>query len=478
MCPTSHDVNDLSELKEEVSSQDKPAALDRTVWRKLDIWILPLCTAFFLLSAVDRTNIANARVAGLQTSLGISNYQARQRFVLYVVTQFPATLLFKYVGPNLMIPAMAISWGLVCAAQGFVHNYSGLLACRIFLGLVEGGLPPGIILYLSFFYPRKWLQIRIAVFNATTALASAFSGLLAAAIDQLQVGGRPGWAWIFILEGIFTIVFGAISYFLIPCSPKTASFLTEKERAHVVSALKYDGSVSEVDENDKFNWREIVRAAKSPHVWCLAVMSFLNGTLLLGLVYFEPQIVVGLGYTGNRAQLMSVPPFAVTFVVAISTALVSDRYQCRGYTVIFLSLLNVIGFTMFYVSTSNRIRYISLFFAVSGTLSTLPALMTWVANNSTPHTRRATAVAIFAVNIELGGILATWLLGSLSPAPNYTSATITFIVMSILLVVFSTANLVYLSRENRLKAERRLRMTKEEEPEDLGDRSAWFIYKL
>jgi MFS family permease len=176
MCPTSHDVNDLSELKEEVSSQDKPAALDRTVWRKLDIWILPLCTAFFLLSAVDRTNIANARVAGLQTSLGISNYQftVALTLTLYVVTQFPATLLFKYVGPNLMIPAMAISWGLVCAAQGFVHNYSGLLACRIFLGLVEGGLPPGIILYLSFFYPRKWLQIRCARTPCSTMLSDIF----------------------------------------------------------------------------------------------------------------------------------------------------------------------------------------------------------------------------------------------------------------------------------------------------------------
>jgi hypothetical protein len=79
---------------------------------------------------------------------------------------------------------------------------------------------------------------------------------------------------------------------------------------------------------------------------------------------------------------------------------------------------------------------------------------------------------------QLGGILATWLLGSLSPAPNYTSATITFIAMSIGMVVFSTANLVYLWRENRLKAERRQMMRKEEEPEGLGDRSAWFIYSL
>lgn len=79
---------------------------------------------------------------------------------------------------------------------------------------------------------------------------------------------------------------------------------------------------------------------------------------------------------------------------------------------------------------------------------------------------------------QAGGLLATWLLGTLSPAPNYTSATITFIIMSVFIVIFSVANVVYLWRENRLKAERRQRMTKEEEPEGLGDRSAWFIYSL
>jgi len=104
--------------------------------------------------------------------------------------------------------------------------------------------------------------------------------------------------------------------------------------------------------------------------------------------------------------------------------------------------------------------------------------MTWLANNSTPHVRRATAVGVSFMMTQLGGLLGTWLLGTLSPAPNYTSATITFIAMSVCMLVFAIANLVYLWRENRLKAERRQRTNKEREPEGLGDRSAWFIYSL
>ena len=129
-------------------------------------------------------------------------------------------------------------------------------------------------------------------------------------------------------------------------------------------------------------------------------------------------------------------------------------------------------------STSSSIRYGSLFFSVTGAFCAVPALNAWLTNNSTPHTRRATAVAVNYIMAELGGILSTWLLGSLSPAPDYTTATITFIAMSVCIVVIAITNLAYLSRENRMKAVRRQEMSKEDEPEGLGDRSAWFIYSL
>ncbi|KAG6379676.1 major facilitator superfamily domain-containing protein [Boletus reticuloceps] len=335
-----------------------------------------------------------------------------------------------------------------------------------------GGLPPCIVLYLSFFYPRKRLQIRIAVFFSAASLANAFSGLLAAAIDQLNgKAGKPGWAWIFILACIFTVVVGVISFYLLPRSPQTASFLTEKERTYVISTLKQAGSVSEDDDKDNFSWTEVVRAVKSPHVLVLAVMSFLSGALLIGLAYFEPTIVAGLGFAGNHAQLMSVPPYAVTFVLSIISAFVSDHFQCRGYVVILCSLLQVIGFSIFYASRSNHVRYASLFFSVTGAFCTVPAQNAWLTNNSAPHTRRATAVAIAFTMAELGGILSTWLLGSISPAPNYTTATIALIVMAICMVIFPSINLAYLWRENRLKAERRQRMRKEDEPDGLGDRN-------
>ncbi|KAG1739003.1 major facilitator superfamily domain-containing protein [Suillus lakei] len=456
---------------EEISDADE-ALLEATVWRKLDRWVLPICTIFYLLSFLDRSNIANARVAGMQTSLNMTNYQysiaLTMTYVPYIAAEFPSNLLLKYVGPRWMLPTMVTIWGLVATMQGVVKTYSGLLACRFFLGLMEGGLFPGLR-----------LQIRVATFFASASLSGAFSGLLAAAIMNINgKAGRPGWAWIFILEGIFTFLFGFTCFFILPNSPDTARFFSTKERNYVMSRLRADGAVAGDDKSDAFSWTEVIRCCQSIHVWLLAPVLFFLGTTLYGLAYFEPTIVAGLGYTGNQAQLMSAPPYAVAFVVSMITAVISDRYKCRGYMLIFFSVCNLVGFIMFYASTSNHVRYGSLFLTISGSYCGAPPVITWVANNSAPHVRRATSVAIAFIMTNSGGILATWLLGSLSPAPNYTKATVTFIIMSVGMVVLSSVTLAYLWHQNRLKADRRQFGTPEDEPRGLGDKSAWFVYNL
>lgn len=132
-------------------------------------------------------------------------------------------------------------------------------------------------------------------------------------------------------------------------------------------------------------------------------------------------------------------------------------------------------------SRSHHIQYGSLFFSIPGTYTTAPTLSAWSSNNAAPQTRRATAIAIGFIMTNSGGILATWLLGSLSPAPEYTSATITLLVFSLFMAIFGAINLGYLWSQNKKKAENRRRTTVEQEKEEksgLGDRSAWFVYNL
>lgn len=121
--------------------------------------------------------------------------------------------------------------------------------------------------------------LSISVFFSSSSLAGAFSGLLATAIASLNGrGGRPAWAWIFIIEGLFTIGFGLLSYFILPRSPAEARFLNDREKEYVVATLRQDGAIGKDEKTDSFSWTEVRRTFMLPQVWLLCVVYFLNGT--------------------------------------------------------------------------------------------------------------------------------------------------------------------------------------------------------
>ncbi|KAJ3518763.1 hypothetical protein NM688_g9394 [Phlebia brevispora] len=298
-------------------SVDPSTELDSAVWWKIDLWILPVATLIFFLSFLDRSNIGNARVAGLQKQLNMTDYQytvaLTVTYVPYILVEIPSNLLMKVilhflVGDNNL---EHLPQHVVTTMHGLITSFSGLVAGRFFLG----GLLPGLALYLSSFYPRRKLQLRIAVFFASSSLAGAFSGLLASAIVHMDgVGNKPGWAWIFILEGIFTVICGVSMFFLMPETPMKAKFLTSNEKKLLIRYLREDGALSRNEIDDTFAWDQVKKAFMAPQALILAFAGFFNGATLFGLAYFLPTIVASLGYTANRAQLMSVPPFAASFV--------------------------------------------------------------------------------------------------------------------------------------------------------------------
>ena len=181
----------------------------------------------YLCSFLDRTNIGNAKLDGLLTDLHLTNgtYNASLSifFVSYSLFEPLTNVLLKRLKPSIFIPLIMVLWGIVMTTMGLTHNFSGLATARWFLGMAEAGLFPGVNYYLSCWYKRSELGIRAAIFFSAAALAGSFGGLLAAAIAQMKgVGGKPGWAWIFILEGLATVVVGVISYWMVHDFPDDA----------------------------------------------------------------------------------------------------------------------------------------------------------------------------------------------------------------------------------------------------------------
>ncbi|KAG6917093.1 hypothetical protein DXG01_003982 [Tephrocybe rancida] len=281
----------------------------------------------------------------------------------------------------------------VTTLQDVVKSYHRLLACRFEEFFARWCFPwsrPILVVLVP---------MPISTFFSTAFLSGAFSGILAYSIIQMDgVGKRPGWAWIFILEGLFIVVFGLTAFYTLPRSPAHARFLNEKE-VFVITQLKESGATGRDNEADAFSWRKVKQVFLLPQVWMLAVIFFLDDIFVYGLAYFTPSIVAGLGYTNAHAQLFSVPPFAVAFVVTMIGAYVSDRFGARGYVSMFAGILATIGFAMYL-----------------GAYSATPAFSIWSANNAAPYTCRAAAIAIGFIVTNTGGVLATWLLGTLSPS--------------------------------------------------------------
>ena len=139
--------------------------------------------------------------------------------------------------------------------MGLVHNYAGLMAVRWFLGLSEAGLFPGVGYFLSCWYKRSEFGVRMAIFFSAAALAGSFGGLLAAAIAKMdQVGGKAGWSWIFILEGLATILIGLASFWFVYDFPDEAKFLSPADRARVLRRLALDQQSSAEHEKFKMSY--------------------------------------------------------------------------------------------------------------------------------------------------------------------------------------------------------------------------------
>ncbi|CAC9894420.1 unnamed protein product [Aureobasidium pullulans] len=365
-------VEDIDQIKAERGSMlldddDAQRAMARKVLWKLDTRILPVLALLFLCSFLDRTNVGNAKILGLEKSIGVNDHQYASGlaifFAFYIASELPSNLVLKKISPRIWLPCLTFAWGIVGMCLGFVQNYAGFLVVRAFLGITEGGLLPGMVLYLSSMYTRGELALRIGLFYTTASLSGAFGGLLARGLSSIgaTAGIDAGWRWIMIVEGLLTAVVGASAYFLLPNDVSTARFLTEEEREFALYRLSRDHSYGlpsqRITEPERFSWSEVRRGVLDPSLWfsASAYFAILCGLYSFGL--FLPTIITGLGYTANEAQLWSVIPYAVASCLTIVAAFLSDRLRLRGPIMLCTLPLAIIGYAVIANVTNPHVKF-------------------------------------------------------------------------------------------------------------------------
>ncbi|KAI0973736.1 putative allantoate permease [Xylaria arbuscula] len=379
--------------------------------RKVDLHVLPILFIVYGAAFIDRVNISNALTLGLSTELGLVDQQPNIAltifFIPYILFEIPSNILMKKFNPHVWIPGCILIFGVVMVAQGFVQNYGGLLATRFLLGLAEAGVFPGSFYLISFWYKRDEAQKRFPFYWSSTIIAGAFGGLLASAIGKLEgVRGLSSWRWVFILEGIATILIAIVAFFCITDFPREAKWLLPDEKAFLLARVEADES-----HRVPVTTKEVFKFLSQPLHWVAAIiyLSFLIPSY--SFVFFLPSIVQTLGYSTIQTQLHSVPPFAAAFGFAIVTAYISDRIRLRS-PLIFLGLALLITGLSILTTVHGRsnfsAEYAGLCLIAMGSTGVGGIVVCWYVMNLRGHVERSIGSAWFICFGNIGGIIATF----------------------------------------------------------------------
>ncbi|KZT18565.1 MFS transporter [Neolentinus lepideus HHB14362 ss-1] len=445
-----------------ISTTTNNAAL---LW-KIDV---PVLCILYLMAFLDRANISNAVLYGLQMDLHLTSLQYRATLVIffmpYILAEIPSNILLKRLSPNVWLSLCMGFFGLTSLCQGLVKSYGGLLTTRFFLGLFEAGMSPGCFYLLAMWYRREESMKRYTFFFCSTTLVGAFGGLLASGIGQMDgVRGWRGWRWVFVIEGATTIVIAAALFFLVPNFPETAKFLTSEEREIVKVRLVDDVGESQYDERSDDNGNDTKalemnsRRRKIKNI--LDVFKdykiFLGGMMYLGMIvpangyaFFAPTIIKDLGYTSIQAQLHSVPPWVCAFFFAMITATLSDQLRHRWLFSVGTAMLAGTGFIMLLCIPQNpHAIYAALFLIACGACTSMSLLVCWFNTNLAGHLRRSIGSAWQVGFGNIGGIIAAYSFPS-KDGPYYRrgySIGLAFVCLSI---VSSTAYCIGITLENQ-----------------------------
>ncbi|RBQ78739.1 hypothetical protein FVER14953_21416 [Fusarium verticillioides] len=371
---------------------------EKKLLRKIDLHLIPILSLLLLCAFVDRINIGNARIQGLETDLNMSgndyNIVVFTFFITYILFEVPCNIILKKTKPSAFLSLIIGACGIITIGQGVTKSLGGLIACRVLIGLFEAGFVPGCVYLISMFYKRHELQWRINLFYTASILAGAFSGLLAYAIAHMSgVVGYSGWRWIFILEGAATVLIAAFAYFYTPDWPQTARFLNGRERSQLLARVAEESPDATMNHWDKKTAQRVFGDIK---IWLGALMYLGIVTTTYSTSFFIPTILRQLGWTSLRAQVMSIPIYIAAAVVTLTGAILSDRLQHRFGFILVGCALSTIGYGILFASPHVHVgvQYFALYLLTCGCWLAQPITVVWLNNNLGGHYKRGVGAAI------------------------------------------------------------------------------------
>jgi ACS family tartrate transporter-like MFS transporter len=388
------------------------AALHKIAWR-----LIPLLGVLYFFAFLDRVNVGFAALT-MNADLGLSpqvfGVGAGIFFIGYVLFEVPSNVMLERFGARLWIARIMISWGILSAAMAFVQGPKSFYAVRFLLGIAEAGFFPGIIFYLTCWFPSQHRARIIALFMIALPLSSVIGAPISTSLLGLEASGLKGWQWMFLLEAIPTIVLGIFVFALLPDRPADAKWLSADEkrwlqaelaREHVDSAQGHASCLRE--------------ALLMPRVWRYGLVYFCILVGLYGFGFWLPQIIASLGHMTNvQVGLYSMIPYTLAGIALVLWGRHSDATQERSWHVALPSLLGAAALIVSGWTSAPFIGFAALCLAAVGIYSGLPAFWA-LSSRGLQGVAAAGAIALINSIGNFGGFLGPTAIGI---AKTYTGS--------------------------------------------------------
>lgn len=384
--------------------------LELATMQKVSRRLIPYLFVLYVAAYLDRINIGFAQLQ-MKSALGFSDtvygLGAGIFFVGYFLFEVPSNLILARIGARVWIARIMITWGLISSAMALVRTPAEFYALRFLLGVAEAGFFPGVIYYLSLWFPAAARASAISRFMTATAVSGIVAGPLSAALFTLDgISGLAGWQWIFVAEGIPSVILGITTLWFLTDRPAEAKWLSPAEREHLDATMRMEAA-----DIVRRGHVSLGRALLHPTVWHLSLLSF---TLLLGfysISFWLPQIVESLSRGGNvQVALLSSIPYVAAAAAMLVVGAHSDRTRERCLHVAGAALVGAAGLGATAVVQTPVSGLIALSVAAMGVFSAIPVFWS-LPTTFLSGTAAAGAIALINSLGNLAGFFGPYLVG-------------------------------------------------------------------
>jgi ACS family tartrate transporter-like MFS transporter len=378
--------------------------------RKVARRLIPFLILCYFVAYLDRVNLGFAAL-DMNKALGFSatvfGWGAGIFFAGYFLLEVPSNIMLERVGARLWIARIMITWGIVSGAMAFVSGPVSFLLVRFVLGAAEAGFFPGVILYLTYWFPAaeraKIAGLFMAAIPLSSVIGAPVSGWILGAMNG--TAGLAGWQWLFILEALPSVVLGIVVLFYLTDGPDKATWLTAEERTGLIQKL--EGERRQREARHSFSLRE---ALLHPQILAFGLIYLGVVTSLYGIGYWMPQIIKAFGLTNLQTGFVTAIPFLVGLIAMIVISRHSDRTMERVWHIAGPAFLGGVGFLWAAYTTDPVLGMVALTVASVGIFAALPTFWT-LPTAMLSGTAAAAGIAFINSIGNLGGFIGPYAIG-------------------------------------------------------------------